>query len=178
MGYALRSEQRYTGMRPGETEPHKLMSTRRFRASLSPRPRPQKTLFNVDVAGLTIRLESTDPHLPGPVIDSLSRISDLAEFQADWNSYGALPLNASVVEPAIYLIVATFPICMQPEISLNPSGGLNLFWHRDAKELEVDLYPDGSCDYTYEDSEAGEERSPEQRVSFVVVQELVGELFR
>lgn len=178
MGYALRSDEHYTGLRPREAWAYDLISHRLFHQRLNRPARPEKTLIRVDVAGQSIRLESTETQLPTPVAQSLSRISDLAEFEADWNSYGALPLQPSVVEPAIRLILAAFPRCIQPEISLTPAGGLCLFWHRGPRELEVEIHPDGSCDYAFEDKATGEERAPILPVRCAEVQEFLGDIFR
>lgn len=175
MGYALRSDAQYTQLRSRNPN-FNLISDKLFRARINTPSRREKSFINVEVAGQAIRLESTEPELPAPVAESLSRIADLAEFEANWNSYGALPLQPSVVEPAIRLILATFPRCMQPEISLTPMGGLNLFWHREAKELEVEIRPDGFCDYSYEDGEA--QAAPAHPVPLSEMQDFIGEVLR
>lgn len=178
MGYALRSDEHYAGLRPGGGWAYDLMSDWRFRKPVTARTRREKMQIDVVVAGQPIRLESNEAQLPSPVVESLSRLSDLAEFEANWNSYGALPLQTSVVEPAIRLILATFPQCMQPEISLTTTGGISLFWCRDAKEFEVEVRPDGSFDYAFEDQATGEEKTPDQPASFADVQEFLGEILR
>lgn len=175
MGYALRSDLQYTELRSRKTN-FSLISEKLFRARINPPSRPEKTFINVEVAGQAVRLESTDPELPAPVAQSLSRISDLAEFEPDWNSYGASPLQPSVVKPAIHLILATFPRCMQPEMSLTPAGGISLFWHRDGKELEVDIRPDGLCDYSFEDGV--DEIAPAHPVQLSEVQDFIGDVLR
>lgn len=178
MGYALRTEEQYTGLGeawfryPGVN----LISDRLFRARTGPATRRRSWDLEVVVAGELFRLTSSRPELPEPVRESLNRISDLAEFEADWNSYGALRLNAKVVRPAIELILATFPRCLKPEISLTPSGGLNLFWSNGPAELEVEVLPNGLCDYEFENDDTGEQFAPNAPVSFKEVQKVLHHL--
>jgi hypothetical protein len=137
---------------------------------------PRKVELEVEVAGQPFKLISNRSDLPIPVRESLNRINDLAEFEADWNSYGSLRLNPRAVRPAVELILGTFPRCMTPEISLTPSGGINLFWSSGQVELEVEVRPDGLCDYVFENCENGEEVSPDVPVPLADVQKLLHHL--
>ncbi len=178
MGYALRTEEQYTGLSDlgllyGGVN---LISDKLFRARSSAPSQSRKIELEVEVAGQRFKLISNRADLPGPVRESLNRINDLVEFEADWNSYESLRLNPKAVRPAVELILGTFPRCMTPEISLTPAGGINLFWSGGQIELEVEVRADGLCDYEFENGETGEQVSPNAPVPLADIQKLLHHL--
>jgi hypothetical protein len=70
----------------------------------------------------------------------VERLRHLLDLPADWDSYGAVPVRADVVQQAAHLIrdwlTEGIPA---PQIVPTPDGGVQLEWHQPAAYLEIHL---------------------------------------
>ena len=76
---------------------------------------------------------------------AIKRLFRAAELPADWDSYGSPPPSRLAVSMAIWVIQAInlddLPI---PDVVPVPGGGIQLEWQCGARELELEILPDGA----------------------------------
>jgi len=78
-------------------------------------------------------------------IDALRTISNLMRLSDNWNSYGSPQIQPAAVQRAVeVLIAAEADAPPSPRIVPVSGGGLQIEWAAGARELEVELLPDGS----------------------------------
>ena len=85
------------------------------------------------------------------------RVQPLYQLQAGWDSYDALPIDASVGTLAENILTTlasdNFPL---PEVIPKSAGGVALEWHRGDRELAIELSRNGVVVVFY-DPDEGEE---------------------
>ena len=111
---------------------------------------------NTSVAAVreTLTYNSDFKWLP-PIV---SRLKDLLQLDADWDSYGAQPVRPesakTVVELLYNLMSGDTPI---PALIPTPDGHVQLEWHTKGIDLEVDIENPALFHVSYEDEETKEE---------------------
>jgi hypothetical protein len=79
------------------------------------------------------------------------------ELPANWNSYGALPVNHLAIGNAARLAMNSMnQLVPAPTVVPTNRGNVRLEWHRDGVDLEVEVYPTGQ--FTAASERHGEER--------------------
>jgi hypothetical protein len=79
---------------------------------------------------------------------ALSKISELAQLEVNWDSYGSRPIQSAAIEQASKAIEYLSDINLPPpQIFPVPGGGLQLEFEQDGRELEIEFLPDGSTEY-------------------------------
>src|SRR6185369_3009323 len=86
-------------------------------------------------------------------IERLYAINGLPE---GWDSYGGKKLAQAVVAPVLGLVFIGHRRGNCPRLTPLASGGVGLRWETPAKEIDVDVAPDGGFEITSEDLETGE----------------------
>jgi hypothetical protein len=77
--------------------------------------------------------------------DAIDVIDGLLRLEADWDSYGALPIRFEAASRAVALLIqAAEREVSQPAIVPTNRGGLQLEWHYSDYDLEVQVGPDGT----------------------------------
>ncbi|MBI3817453.1 MAG: hypothetical protein HY286_02090 [Planctomycetes bacterium] len=103
----------------------------------------------------TIRItnEGMKPQWIQPVF---AQVEKLAQLEANWDSYGALPLSEKAAMLAIRLLANVLSRdSIPPAVIPTNLGGLQLEWHRVGCDFEIKLSPDGKTGYFFEDSRNG-----------------------
>ncbi|MGB2986951.1 MAG: hypothetical protein WBE26_13850 [Phycisphaerae bacterium] len=106
----------------------------------------QKDLF----LGPMFALCETPPTwLPGVI----TKLSDLAPLEDNWDSYGASPIDPRSISNAQALVqwLAMFIGVDEPAVGASPDGEAGLSWDGGPWSLDVDVSPDGRIDYVYID---------------------------
>ncbi len=82
------------------------------------------------------RWPSSSTALLGRVREQLER---LTELPYDWDSYGGVPVDASLAEAARRFVAAVIQLGVAPPLILpTPSGGIAMEWHRQSRELIIE----------------------------------------
>ena len=89
-----------------------------------------------------------------PVIE---RVVDLAELPGGWNSYEANPVSATALHRTLeFLLEHVTPGVDHPAVVPTVRGGLQLEWHDNGLDVEVEIAPDGPVSLFVEDTVTGE----------------------
>jgi hypothetical protein len=88
----------------------------------------------------------------------ISRLRELSELDANWDSYGAKPMTAQAATAAIELVSDLLDNCHEIDPKrFNPwmiaplaDGGVQLEWRLDSSAVEVEIDPDGKLHYLIE----------------------------
>jgi hypothetical protein len=85
----------------------------------------------------------------------LALIDRLLSLEANWDSYGALPVKRSAARRAfLFLVQAAEHDFIQPAIVPTNRGGLQFEWHFPDYDFEVRASPDGSAIEFFEETSA------------------------
>jgi len=85
-------------------------------------------------------------------------LSELLDLKADWNSYGALPIQPEAVRHAMELLCLVMrPDAPAPQVVPTSCGGVQLEWHTGGFDIEVSIRPSGEAYACVEDLRTGEE---------------------
>ncbi len=104
----------------------------------------------------------------GPwLVDTLRAIARLTTLGDNWDGYGSPPIQSAALESARRLVSA-LEMEELPAPSLGPisGGGIGIVWRVDARELQIEILPDGSVEFLIAavDPETGEEKTQEERL--------------
>jgi hypothetical protein len=87
------------------------------------------------------------------VFDSIQALLLLPE---GWDSYEAQPVAIKSIENLIYLLSQGIQLDVPaPSVVPTVSGGIQLEWHRQGIDLEIEIPPSGSPFVSYEDIDSG-----------------------
>lgn len=79
--------------------------------------------------------------------ESLRTISGLAQMPENWDTYGSPRIQRLAIQQAVEVLVASQTKCpAAPRIVPVAGGGLQIEWEMDARELEIEVLPDGSIE--------------------------------
>ena len=82
-----------------------------------------------------------------------SKLVLLMNLQQNWDSYGAPPVNEKSILRAFDILSGIVnPSFSLPYPSVVPTakGGVQLEWHRNGVDLEIEIYPDSGGAFSYE----------------------------
>lgn len=90
---------------------------------------------------------------PAWIAPTAGALADLLELPSNWNSYGAHPVDAALIQTAFGLLVNAgseweFP---PPIVVPTSRGGVQLEWHTRGIDLELEVKPDGRHHLFFED---------------------------
>lgn len=114
-------------------------------------------LVAADPPRVVVRVHSAAP--PDPIVNVIRKASELVRLPTGWNSYGARPVANEAVEAAIAFLVDAIPArpnVVAPAVVPTVRGGLQLEWHRQGVDLEIEFGPDASGSWCAEDRETAE----------------------
>jgi hypothetical protein len=88
---------------------------------------------------------------PGWLHDCIARIEQLRSLSANWNSYGALPIDLRSIMLAKSLLVelAFVDSIEEPTVTASPSGNVAFCWDDGERSLDVEVLPDNLLEYAY-----------------------------
>ena len=105
---------------------------------------------------IAIKARSVD--LPEPFLSALRRAIELQQLPRGWNSHGAEPVSDVAFGQTIaFLAGYLVPGVASPALVPTVRGGLQLEWHRQGVDIEVEVDPAGSVSWCAEDRRTGEE---------------------
>lgn len=94
-------------------------------------------------------------------LDCLDRIQRLGELQANWNSYGANRVDFDSIGAAMALAKWFSQVTgiESPRVAASPAGHVALSWEwaDRARELDLEVLPDGTLRYSYLDEKRPDE---------------------
>lgn len=89
-----------------------------------------------------------------PVIE---RVVELAELPGGWNSCDANPVSATALRRTLeFLLEHVTPGVDLPAVVPTVRGGLQLEWHNNGLDVEVEIASDGPVSLFMEDTTTGE----------------------
>ncbi len=96
--------------------------------------------------------------LPEQLLRALDRAIELLRLPRGWNSYGAEPVSYAAFEQTVeflttYLVEGVAGPVLVPTVR----GGLQLEWHRQGVDIELEVSPDGLVSWCACDRRTGEE---------------------
>ena len=96
--------------------------------------------------------------LPEWVIATVEKLCDLLWLKANWDSYGAAPVDRFTVELALDILFATMQ-STSPSPSVVPTscGGVQLEWHTGGIDLEIEIEPAGLIEAFFCDQQMNRE---------------------
>ncbi len=99
-----------------------------------------KQSYQVKFGRSTVRFETNYLEVPGWLLGAVADLNRVAELPADWDSYGALPIDQRTLEHALYVIVSLMDDdSPPPQIGATVRGGVEFEWHSDDKDLEIQV---------------------------------------
>jgi len=120
--------------------------------------KPEPRTVELDT-GLRADIRLTMPltqysRIPAKLAQLVERIKSFEGLTANWDSYGARPLDDRAVRATMEIIVDAERTCCSPD-ALVPlsSGGLGLRWASGNAELEIDIDPDKTCSAVFDTGE-------------------------
>jgi hypothetical protein len=117
--------------------------------------RRRRLRFSRSRRGLTIHVEGEPAEWLRSALATLRRILNLP---ANWDSYGAPPIQGELVEPVLQFLDSVMSDSMPvPAIVPTSSGGIQLEWHTRGVDLEIEFTPSGLVHVYYLDHAADEE---------------------
>jgi len=72
------------------------------------------------------------------------RFAEISKLEANWDSYGASPIDRRAIESARRVIAA---LSHSPQIVPTTSGGIQLEWHRDGIDFDLVIPPEGATGF-------------------------------
>lgn len=89
-----------------------------------------------------------------PVIE---RVAELVALPGGWNSYDASPVSATALHRTLeFLLEHVTPGVDRPDVVPTVRGGLQLEWHNNGLDVEVEIASDGPVSLFMEDTTTGE----------------------
>jgi len=120
----------------------------------------------VDATFFTGRFHSSERDLEFSKL--MSRLGVFLRLSLNWNSYKSVRVNAQAVYGAAFLIRSLkerngFPL---PQVVPTASGGVQLEWHQNGVDLEIEFDSISKADVYYEDEFRGESKEFEMSCDF------------
>lgn len=98
--------------------------------------------------------------LPDKLVESIGNICALGDLPQNWDSYGARPIDPSVALAAIRFLSDVLPAdTPPPQIVPTSRGGIQLEWHCNGVDLEIDVRTPATFHVSFEDLRSGIEES-------------------
>jgi hypothetical protein len=134
-----------------------------------------RTFFSRGIP-VTFEYRDVDQPLPRWFDATLQGFADLMTLPPNWDTYGAGPISRLVLRRGLelldWLMGADTPA---PAVVPLSSGGFQLEWHSDGRDLELVISPDEGVRYYHCDAQAGIEEEEPLIAHEARIQELLSE---
>lgn len=88
----------------------------------------------------------------------LASLDELRRFKANWDGYGAVPLDPKILDAAARFIESLAPEAVPtPQVVPMTRGRVQLEWHRGSRSLELEFESPQTVHFLKWDSESGVE---------------------
>src|SRR5882762_4072684 len=158
------------------TKKERLFSTQ----AVASRPESVTRIVPVRARGQTIHFRYLDNGEPRPTwfMPVLQGFANLATLAVGWDGSGAAKIDAATINRALRTIELLLPHDgPAPSIVPIPDSGLQIEWHRNRRDLEIEFSPDGDVGFYYFDENNGEEREGPVGPNFVAVKEYLNRIW-
>jgi hypothetical protein len=84
---------------------------------------------------------------------AVSIVNDFRDLEPNWDSYQSPPPTETALTSALLVLRLVPEVGLgAPHIAPVSGGGIDLGWYFDRSRLEVEVLPDGSIEYVFQDS--------------------------
>lgn len=105
-----------------------------------------------------IAIRAPRRELPAQLLRALERVIELLQLPRGWNSHGAEPVSEAAFKRTVeFLTTYLVEDVTAPALVPTVRGGVQLEWHRQGVDIEVEVSPDGSVTWSADDRRTGEE---------------------
>ncbi len=102
----------------------------------------------------------------------LQGFANLATLTDGWDGSGAARIDHATINRALGAIEQLLPSdAPAPSVVPTPESGLQIEWHRNQRDLEIEFSPGGAVEFYYFDENTEEEREGPVGPNFVNVKE-------
>ena len=115
---------------------------RKLRLKASSASAPQKS----------IRVEVHGQVIPDWLVPAVTSAIELLGLRQDWDSYGAPPINTTAIQRGIEILAEIMaPDSMPPTFVPTNSGGCQLEWHSQGRDVEIEISSEGCTSVFFHD---------------------------
>lgn len=121
----------------------------------------------------------TESPVPPPtwLLSTVEEMLRLLALKENWNTYGAPPLSPSALQgAAVLLCELTTASTPKPAIIPTSRGAVQIEWHTDTLDLEIEVLSPTDIKYYFEDERSGEEIEGEASYDLGGLRDLVERL--
>lgn len=98
-----------------------------------------------------------EEHLPNWIYPLIVKLEGVLDLKPNWDSYGSLPIDPAYIDAAIRLLWTTMPSEMiEPQVIPTSNGRVQLEWHENGIDLEIEFVSLHRLNILFEDSNTGE----------------------
>ena len=140
------------------------------------RPEIVPTVVAVPSRGKTVQFRYQDHGEPEPswFAPVLHGFANLVTLSDNWDGEGAKRIDSAAINRALAAIEQLLPQdAPAPSVVPVPNSGLQIEWHRNGKDLEVEFNPNGNVEYYYYDEVTQEESEGPVGAGFLNVRDLL-----
>jgi hypothetical protein len=159
------------------TDKERLLSTH----GVISRPEPVPRIVPVRARGGTVNFKYLDNGQPRPTwfMPVLQGFANLATLTDGWDGSGAARIDHATINRALRAIEQLLPSdAPAPSVVPGPDSGLQIEWHRNQRDLEIEFSPSGGIEFYYFDENAkDEEREGPVGPNFANVKEYLNRIW-
>ena len=125
-----------------------------------PKAKRVRSVVGVNSRGETVNFSYIQSDEPKPVwfMSVLQGFASVATLRDGWDGSGAARIKSATINRALRTIEQLLPSdAPPPSIVPVPDSGLQLEWHRNQRDLEIEFSPRGEIEFYYFDENTGEE---------------------
>lgn len=129
----------------------------KFRSPGARKRQPNPAPVTLDVLGVEISWTPDGREFPPAILAAIERLYAIRGLEEGWDSYGGKPLNAAVISPVLkFLFLSHHRGSPCPRLTPLGNGGIGLRWETEEKEVDLDIQPDATFEFTIEDVASGD----------------------
>jgi len=158
------------------TESERILSARVAISS----PKLVQRIVSVDARGTVVTFKYFDAGDPRPVwfMAVLQGFASLATLKEGWDGYGAAKIDRATINRALAAIEELVPQeAPAPSIVPIHNGGLQIEWHRNQRDLEIEFSPNGAVEFYYFNEITGQELEGPVGSAFANVRDYLGQIW-
>jgi len=158
------------------TEHERLFS----RPAVVSKPETELRIVQVRARGETVNFKYLDSGEPRPTwfMSILQSFANLATLTDNWDGSGATKIDRATINRALRAIEQLLPQdAPAPSVVPIPNSGLQIEWHRNHRDLEIEFSPTGGIEFYYFDEDTREEREGPVGPNFVNVRKYLDRIW-
>jgi hypothetical protein len=143
-------------------------------------PLPVPRIVPVNARGEIVNFKYLDSGEPRPAwfMPVLQGFGNLATLTAGWDGSGAARIDRATINRALDAIEQLLPHNgPAPSVVPIPDSGLQIEWHRNHRDLEIEFSPTGTVEFYYFDENTEEEHEGPVGPNFVNVKEYLDRIW-